>query len=134
MQRVLLAIAVLLAIISGANGLLMIIGPITWYHTVPGVMETGPANTHFITDIGFAYFASGVLLIAAVLRPLQRGELALAAALWPALHAGFHIAGDISTGGAALSATEVTGIYLPVAIQIALGVYWLRDRRTSQSS
>ena len=128
MQRFLLILAAVIAVISVANGLYMITNPIAWYHAVPGVIETGPPNTHFITDIGFAYFASGVLLIAALQRPLQRGELALAAALWPALHAGFHIAGDISAGAAAISATEVSGIYLPVAIQIALGVYWLRHR------
>jgi len=128
-QRVLIALALLLAAMSAANGLFMIIDPIGWYHAVPGVIETGPPNTHFITDIGCAYLASAVLLVAAVLRPQSRGVLTLAAALWPTMHAVVHIVGLFTGHGSAVSATEMVGIYLPVAAQIALGIYWLTERR-----
>lgn len=128
MQRFLLLLAVLLAIVSGANGLYMITSPMGWYHAVPGVVETGPPNTHFITDIGFAYLTSMLLLLAAVWRPTQRGVLTLAAAIWPALHAGFHIVGDVSAGNFAIPATEIFGIYVPAIAQIALGVHWSTQR------
>ena len=128
MQRLLLALAVALAVISGTNGLYMITNPVGWYHAVPGVIATGPANTHFITDIGLAYVTSMALLLAAVWRPSQRGALAIAAAIWPALHAGFHVVGDLSAGEFAIPTTEIFGIYVPVIAQLALGVYWSARR------
>ena len=127
-QRLLLALALLLAAIDGGNGLYMVVNPMAWYHAVPGVVETGPANIHFITDIGFAYLTSMALLVAAVLSPRQRGEFAIAAALWPALHAGFHIVGDVGGENFALPVAEVFGIYLPAVAQLALGAYWLAKR------
>ncbi len=33
--------------------------PEIWYSAVPGVPETGPANIHFIRDIGLAFLAAG---------------------------------------------------------------------------
>lgn len=46
-----------------ANGAVMLAVPDTWYVTVPGVTETGPANIHFIRDIGLAFLAAGVALV-----------------------------------------------------------------------
>ena len=128
MQRALIVTAALLAALSLANGLYMIGDPIAWYHTVPGVTETGPPNTHFITDIGCAYLTSAALLIAALLRPQSRGVLTLAAVVWPAMHSVVHIVGHFADGEFAIPTTELFGIYLPVAAQIALGIHWLDGR------
>ena len=128
LQHLLLALVLLLAVFDGGNGLYMIVNPMDWYHAVPGVTATGPANVHFITDVGLAYLTSMALLIAAVVRPGQRGAFALAAALWPALHAGFHIAGDIAAGGLAITVPEAFGIHLPAIAQLALGAYWMTRR------
>ena len=128
MQHALTVAALLLAALSLANGLYMISDPIAWYHAVPGVIETGPPNTHFITDIGCAYLTSAALLIAALLRPHSRGVLTLAAVVWPAMHSVVHIAGHFAEGEFAIPTTELFGIYLPVAAQIALGIHWLGDR------
>lgn len=125
MQRTLIVAALLLAALYGANGLYMIADPIAWYHAVPGVIETGPPNTHFITDIGCAYLTSMVLLVAAVLRPQSRGVLTLAAVVWPAMHSMVHIVGHLAEGEFAMPTTELFGIYLPVVLHIALGVHWL---------
>lgn len=133
MQRALVVTALLLAALSLANGLYMIASPIAWYHAVPGVVETGPPNTHFITDIGCAYLTSAVLLVAALLRPQARGVLTLAAVVWPAMHSVVHIVGHLADGEFALPPTELFGIYLPVAAQIALGIHWLDRRDRSQS-
>jgi hypothetical protein len=37
------------------NGLVMLGFPADWYPTVPGVIDVGPFNAHFIRDIGVAY-------------------------------------------------------------------------------
>jgi hypothetical protein len=128
MQNTLVVAALLLAALSLANGLYMIADPIAWYHAVPGVIETGPPNTHFITDIGCAYLTSTVLLIAALLRPQSRGVLTLAAVVWPAMHSLVHIVGHFAEGEFTLPGTELFGIYLPVVLQIALGIHWLDGR------
>ena len=131
MQRAFIVTALLLAALSLANGLYMISQPLAWYHTVPGVIETGPPNTHFIADIGCAYLTSAVLLIAALLRPQSRGVLTLAAVVWPAMHSMVHIVEHFADGEFAIPTAELFGIYLPVVLQIALGIHWLggRDRQ-----
>jgi hypothetical protein len=73
------------------NGLAMIAGPAAWYQAVPGVGMTGPFNPHFVVDIGLAYCASGLAMLAPATRLRQAALLAVAGAAWPALHALFHI-------------------------------------------
>jgi hypothetical protein len=124
-QRIPIALALLLAAFWGANGLFMILDPLAWYHAVPGVSETGPPNSHFILDVGCAYLASMVLLIAAIRIPESRGVLTLAGAVWPAMHASVHVVGHFAEHAAAISAAEAFGIYVPVAVQLSLGIHWL---------
>ena len=50
--QLLVAVAMVFAL---ANGLFMLIAPLDWYYAVPTISATGPANTHFIADIGIAY-------------------------------------------------------------------------------
>ena len=45
----------LFAILLGGNAIFMLVAPITWYETTPGVVLTGPPNIHFIRDIGLIY-------------------------------------------------------------------------------
>lgn len=51
MKQILITIAVLYLI----NGLTMLAAPLLWYQLTPGVIETGPFNSHFIRDIGLAF-------------------------------------------------------------------------------
>ncbi len=67
----------LLALFHGLNGLAMIAVPEAWYGAVPGVVETGPFNPHFVRDIGFGFVAAAVSLALAARRG---GGLAF---LWP---------------------------------------------------
>ncbi len=53
-----------LGLVHLLNGIYMLVAPAAWYTSVPGVTATGPFNHHFITDIGFAFAASGVGMIA----------------------------------------------------------------------
>ncbi|HWU12376.1 MAG TPA: hypothetical protein VN157_00020, partial [Caulobacter sp.] len=44
------------------NGAVMLLVPAWWYPRVPGVIETGPMNDHFVRDVGAAYLACALAL------------------------------------------------------------------------
>ena len=73
-----------------ANGLIMLGVPDAWYAAVPEVAETGPANPHFIRDIGAAYIVCGAALAWFAVNAAARAA-ALAAAAFLALHAVVHL-------------------------------------------
>ena len=86
------------ALLSGANGLWMLIAPENWYQYLPaGVPDTGPFNHHFVQDIGAAYLTAGVAFAVAAVRPAARHGVALATALFFTLHALVHVA-DLLAG------------------------------------
>ncbi len=87
-----------LGLVHLLNGIYMLVAPAAWYASVPGVTATGPFNHHFITDIGFAFAASGVGMIAGFRPGQAAGAFALAGATWPTLHALFHLWEWISHG------------------------------------
>ena len=51
-------ILIIIAILYLTNGLAMLAAPMLWYQLTPGVIETGPFNSHFIRDIGLAFVAA----------------------------------------------------------------------------
>ncbi|MCG8491051.1 MAG: hypothetical protein MI743_05510 [Sneathiellales bacterium] len=79
------------AVFSFLFGLYMVIDPYGWYNFVETVKATGPANAHFITDIGFAYLFSGLVLGYATLHPGLRWGTAVIGNAWLAAHGIFHI-------------------------------------------
>ncbi len=88
LAQLLIALAALACL---ANGLFMTWDPFGWYQAVPTVRFTGPANAHFIRDIGLAYLWSAAMLGFAAVNPPMRWLAALAGGLWISLHGGFHI-------------------------------------------
>jgi hypothetical protein len=86
--QVLVAIAALFAL---ANGLVMLADPFGWYDLVGTVKATGPANAHFIRDIGLAYLLSAALLGYAAAHLALRWGAALAGAGWLLAHGGLHV-------------------------------------------
>ena len=78
-----------LAIFHVANGVIMLAAPELWYANVPGVTETGPANVHFIRDIGLAFIAAGTALFMGV-RSQHFAALLVPAAIFLSGHAGLH--------------------------------------------
>ena len=52
-------IFIILGVLSAANGAWMLVSAPTWYENLPGVVDTGAYNGHFVRDIGLAYFVSG---------------------------------------------------------------------------
>lgn len=125
MRTILIAMAVL----NLATGVVVFFLPQFFYDTVPGVSMMGPFNLHFIRDVGLAYFGSGVLLATA----WRRGEYAFAVggALWPCLHALFHIQIWMARGAPVdlIATTNLFGIQL--SAWLTLSVAWALWRRNS---
>lgn len=103
-----------LSIYFFTNAALMWAAPQFWYKTVPGVLQTGGFNSHFIRDVALAFFVSALALASAA--HLRDQRLALFGAAWPALLAIIHIWIWIAHRDTALnliSLANFLGIQLP---------------------
>lgn len=116
-------IARFLVYLSGGTlavtGGMMLLGGEGWYLSTPGVSATGPFNPHFVLDIGFAYLASGVSILAGAW--LASRPVMIAGLSWPVLHALLHGTGLIVHGAASVEAfwTETLGVMAPVLVGVA---------------
>lgn len=88
--------------------------PQWWYDNTPGVAVMGPFNLHFIRDVALAFLVSGGALIWGY---IKRDKTAMVfGALWPCLHAVFHIWIWVVMRGMPLdqiAAVNLFGIQLP---------------------
>ena len=57
------AVAGVLALFTLFNGVSMLVDPGGWFERIPGVVETGPFNPHFVRDVGFGFLAAGGALV-----------------------------------------------------------------------
>lgn len=119
-------IAGALVLFHGANGLFMGAAPERWWGQVPGVADTGPFNPHFVSDVGLAFLASAFGFAAFAVRPEARWA-ARVAALFPALHAGLHLAG-IVLGRDADAGLDLAMIALPAAVGLVICLPWKDGR------
>jgi len=127
-SRTLDATLSVLGLISLANALWMLAGPMHWYHEVPaGVPDTGPFNAHFVRDIGCAFAAVGVALIWAGRSPQQRFPLVTVSALFLGAHALLHL---YDTARGALDAhhllLDLPGVYVPGVLTVAIAAWLAR--------
>jgi len=100
-----------------ANGVWMVLAPMSWYAAIPGVAASGPLNHHFVADIGLAFVASGAGLAIGARR--GAAAFAMAGATWPVLHALLHIRGWLQHGfptQADVALSESVGVVLVGAI------------------
>ncbi len=67
----------------------MLFAPIHFYENTPGVSMMGPFNSHFVTDVSLAFFASGIAILLRVFQSTK--STIIAGALWPLMHALFHV-------------------------------------------
>lgn len=114
----------ILAAWHGANGIFMLVAPEAWYAFVPDVGETGPANLHFIRDIGLAFVASAAGLVAAT-RAEQPAIALLAPAIFLGGHAGLHLVEFLAHGATAATALRDT---LPILVPGFLPLAFFRRR------
>jgi uncharacterized protein YjeT (DUF2065 family) len=110
----------LLALVLVANGLAMLFLPGAWFQAVPGVIDSGPLNPHFVRDIGCAYLvaAGGFVWVA---WDARAWPAALAGSAFLTAHALLHLI----EAGAGLSHTryaELPGVFLLPAL--ALWLSW----------
>lgn len=97
LDRLVQVLLMLVALFTLSNGLFMLIDPFGWYDFVGTVKATGPANQHFIRDIGIAYLTSGAMIAFAAANPALRWGSALAGTLWLGAHGVLHIY-EVMTG------------------------------------
>ena len=131
-DRIAQALIALVAIFSLANGLFMLWDPFGWYLAVGTVKSTGPANFHFIRDIGIAYLVSACVLAFAAINPRMRWLAAFAGNLWLTFHGLLHI-WEVTTGicSPGIFWTDAPGVLgPPLLVWIALGIMFARQRVT----
>lgn len=131
-MKVAYPVATLLALLFIANGVFMLVNPQAWYWAVPGVSDTGAFNPHFVRDIGFIYFLSGLAMAAGLQWPAQRLGLWGTAAAWHTAHALFHVwevVVGICTPDAL--ARDFAGVTLPAIVACAL-VWWAKQYAAAQ--
>ena len=124
-------IAIALTVLFLGNGLVMLTVPLPWYLTIPGVIQTGAFNDHFVRDIGAAYLACGVGTgLGAVDLRRHAGAVAVAAA-FQGLHAIIHVVTPFCGSGPPwpLLARDFPGVFLPALLTIGLVIAAFRPAR-----
>ncbi|GLX79088.1 hypothetical protein tinsulaeT_24280 [Thalassotalea insulae] len=116
-SRLVMLVALLLAISSLMNATLMIIDPETWYWMVPGVPDRGPFNQHFLRDIGFIYLLIGIAFLYGAFYPNNRFTIWLVPTIWLVTHATFHL-WEIAVGicGPEFFLQDFPGVTLPAVL------------------
>jgi hypothetical protein len=113
MRRIIAAIFALLTVLDGT---MMLFAGASWYASVPGVVETGPYNPHFIQDIGVAFLAAGLALAARAWRPVY-WPAAVAGAGFLAAHALIHLV-MIAAGHDPHAVFDLAAVVLPSALAL----------------
>jgi hypothetical protein len=138
-NRAVLAAVLIMVAFNGlflsANGIFMLVAPLTWYELVPGVTDTGFFNQHFVRDIGIIQLFLGVAFIVGLLRPERRIGLWAAATLWLMAHALFHL-WEVAVGICAPSVIprDFPAVTLPALIGIALTLWAIRRSRAGRAA
>jgi len=101
------------------NGGVMMLAPAWWYPRVPGVIETGALNTHFVRDIGAAFIACALAMGWAVKDPVRGLGAAVAAAVFLCLHATIHLITPFCGPRPwPLLARDFPGVFLPALLSL----------------
>jgi len=129
-SRIALGIAAVLGTAMAVNGVVMLMVPFTWYKAVPGVMETGAFNQHFVRDIALVYVLIGGAFLAGAAKPSLRVACWGAPTIWLTGHAIFHF-WEIAAGicGPEIIPRDFPAVTLPALLGIALTIRAWRARR-----
>lgn len=119
-DRMLLALLWLFFLFALGLGGQMLITPMGWYETTPGVSDTGPFNPHFIRDVGIAFIAGAVALGYGLLRPSYRRPLFLVALVFFGGHAIMHAVEMLHGHAHDGVIGEMIAIILPALVMIVV--------------
>lgn len=118
---VLRGIYALLALLFVINGLRMLISPSGWFEAVPGVINTGEMNAHFVKDLGVLFLVMAAGMTWALIRPSAGYAVHLGITAWLVGHALVHVA---EIGGGILPhehwRLDALGVFLPAVLTVAL--------------
>lgn len=119
MRRILASV---LGLLIGANGLWMVAAPLHWYAAIPGVAGTGPANPHFIRDIGCAFLVTALALLWLATAPRIAWPAALFGGVFLLLHAFVHV-WDTAAGRESPHSLlgEIPTVIVPAFVALWLG-------------
>jgi len=119
-------LASILGILLGANALWMLATPLHWYAHIPGVTESGPANMHFIRDIGCAFLVAALALLWFAAAPKRAWPAVLAGGTFLLLHSSIHV-WDTIAGREHVQRllAEIPTVILPALLTLWLG--WPSD-------
>ena len=109
-----------------ANGLAMILFPAQWAAAVVHLTAPDHLHFHFITDIGFAFAASGVVMLLGTRRGAANAPWALAGAVWPLLHGLFHLKEWIVDGPPPMPGLLTEGIGVILVGGVGIWLAWVR--------
>ena len=84
-------ILIIIAILYMANGLIMLAAPLLWYQLTPGVVETGPFNSHFIRDIGLAFVGASCSALLIFSTQYKKFAIIAAPIIFIGGHGAFHL-------------------------------------------
>jgi hypothetical protein len=129
LRQLCLGTAAVLGLVALANGSYMLIAPMNWYFTVPGVPLSGPFNQHFLRDIGLIFVFISAAFLVGIARPEWRVALWGSASLWLAGHALFHVF-EVTCGIREPSALvqDFPAVSVPALIGVALTLWAAIDR------
>jgi hypothetical protein len=136
-NRVILILVFMMVAFNGiflsVNGLFMLVAPLLWYDFVPGVIDTGFFNQHFIRDIGIIQLFLGVAFGIGMIRPERRIGLWAAATLWLIAHAVFHL-WEVAVGICSPSVIprDFPAVTLPAIIGVVLTLWAINQSRAER--
>lgn len=81
---------VALGVLLAANGGWMLLDARHWYGAVPGVIDSGPLNLHFVRDIGAVYLLCGLAFLA-LARHARARPYAIAGCAFLLAHGALHL-------------------------------------------
>ena len=121
----------ILPAILAINGAVMMLAPAWWYPRVPGVIETGALNEHFVRDIGAAYLACALAMGWAVKDPARGLGVAVASATFLCLHSLIHLITPFcgTTLPWPLLLRDFPGVFLPAIISLLVVRSCLRRQK-----
>ena len=117
-----------LMVLFGLNGVAMLLQPYPWYMAVPGVIETGPFNDHFVRDVGATYLACAVGMAFGARNLARHAGAVTVAAIFQGVHAVIHVITPFCGKAVPwpLLARDFPGVFLPALLTIWIAVVALR--------